>query len=82
LHGGFELLAGDALETEKPVVQRTIVMILARRSRQDGAAFVNGAACDDESADAFAWAVRGLFGQVSDGNGGAHDIVAFLIGLV
>jgi hypothetical protein len=82
LHSGFELLAGDALETEKHVVQRTIVMILARRSRQDSAAFVNGAARDDESAGAFAWAVRGLFAQVSDGNGGAHDIVAFLIGFV
>jgi len=64
LNGGFELFAGDALETEEQVVQRTIVMIFAQRSRQAGAAFVNGTAGDRESGDAFARAVRGLFGQV------------------
>lgn len=64
LNGGFELLAIDALETEEQVVQRTIIMIFARRSRQAGAAFVNGTAGNRESGDAFARTVRGLFGQV------------------
>ena len=69
LNGGFELLAGDALETEEQVVQRTIVMIFAGRSRQAGAAFVNGTAGDRKSGDAFARAVRGLFGQVPGNDG-------------
>ena len=64
LNGGFELAAVDALETEEHVVQRTIVMIFAERSRDAGAAFVNGAAGDGKSGDAFARAVRSLFGQV------------------
>jgi len=62
LHGGFELLAGNALEAEEHIVQRTIVMIFAQRSRQAGAALIDGAAGDGEPGEAFARAVRGLFG--------------------
>jgi len=61
LNGGFELRAGDALETEEHVVERTIVMIFAQRSGDAGAAFIRGAVGDDESAGAFTRAVRGLF---------------------
>ncbi len=82
LNGGFELLAVDALETEEQVVQRTIVMIFAQRSRQAGAAFVNSTAGDRESGDAFARAVRGLFGQVSGDDGGVHNFIVFLVWLI
>src|ERR1017187_677507 len=82
LNGGFELLAIDALETEEQVVQGTIVMIFAQRSRQAGAAFVNSTAGDRESGDAFARAVRGLFGQVSGDDGGVHNFTIFLVWLV
>jgi hypothetical protein len=47
-------------------------MIFAQRSRQAGAAFVNGATGDRESGDAIARTVRGLFGQVSGDDGGIH----------
>jgi len=40
-------------------------VIFAERSRQAGAAFVNGPAGNRESGDAIARAVRGFFGQVS-----------------
>lgn len=73
LNSGFELLAGDALEVEEHIVQRTIVMIFAQRPRQAGATFVNGTADDRESGQALARAVRGLFGQVSGDNGGIHN---------
>jgi hypothetical protein len=65
LNGGFELLTGDALETEEHVVERAIIMIFAQRSRQAGAAFVNSAAGDGESGDAFARTMRRFLGQVS-----------------
>ena len=82
LNGGFELLAGDALETEEPVVQRRIVIIFAERSRQAGAAFVNSPAGDRESGDAFARTVRGFFGQVSGDDGGVHNFIIFLVWFV
>ena len=72
LNGGFELLAGDTLEAEEQIVQRTIVMIFAQRTRQAGAAFIDGTAGDHESGDAFARAARGLFGQVSGNYRGIH----------
>ena len=61
-YGGGELVAGDALEAEELVVQRTVVMIFAERARQAGATFVYGPARDRESADAVAWTVRCLLG--------------------
>jgi hypothetical protein len=57
-------------------------MIFAQRSRQAGAAFVNGTAGDRESGDAFARAVRGLFGQVSGDDGGVHNFIVFLVWFV
>ena len=79
LNGGFELLAVDALESEKQVVQRTVIMIFAERSRQAGAAFVNGPAGDRESGDAFTRTVRGLFGQIPGGNGGGHNFLRVVV---
>ena len=61
-YGGGELVAGDALETEELFVKRTIVVIVAERARQAGAAFVHGPACDGESAEAFTRTVWCLFG--------------------
>ena len=78
-NGRFELFSIDSLEAEQHVVQRTIVMIFTERSSQAGAAFVHGPARDGESADAFARAVRGLFGQVSVNDGCAHSFVSFLV---
>jgi len=75
LDGGFELVAGDALETEEPVVQWTIVVIFAERTRQTGAAFVHGPARDGESADAFPRTVRRLLGQVPVNDGCVHVFV-------
>ena len=72
LHGGFELVAGDSLETEELVVQRTIVVVFAGLARQAGAAFVNSTDGDRESGDPFARAVRGLPGQVSVNDGCVH----------
>ena len=60
LHGGFELAAGDAFETEEPVVQRTVVMIFAEPAPDAGPAFVNGPARDGESGEAFARTGAGL----------------------
>jgi hypothetical protein len=81
LHGGFELAAGDALETEEQVVQRTIIMIFAERSRQAGAAFVNGTDCNRESGDTFARTVRGLFGQIPVNDGGVDIFSLFWFGV-
>jgi hypothetical protein len=72
LNGGLELRAGDALETEKHVVQRTIVMVFAQLSGDAGAAFVYGPACDGESGDAGARAVRGFDGEISVKYGCVH----------
>ncbi len=71
--GGFELVGGDAFETEKNVIQQAIEMIVAERSVEAGAAFVDGAACDDEAADAFARALGGAFAEVFGNDGCAHN---------
>ena len=72
LNGGFEVIAVDAFETEEHVVQRTIVMIFAQLARDAGAAFIRGALGDGESGDAFARAVRRLFGQIPVNDRCAH----------
>jgi hypothetical protein len=54
-------------------------MILAQRASQAGAAFISGTAGDHKSGDAFARAVRGLFGQVPGDNGGIHIAAVFLV---
>jgi hypothetical protein len=51
-------------------------------SRQVGAAFFHGTAGDRESGDAFARAVRGLFGQVPGDDGCGHNCIVFLVWLV
>ena len=61
-YGGGELVAGDALEAEELLVQRTIVVIFAERARQAGAAFIHRPAGDGKSTDTFARTVRGLLG--------------------
>lgn len=73
LYGGCKLVAGDALETEKLFVQRTVVVVFTERARQAGAAFVNSAAGDDESSEARARTVRGLFGQVTVNDWSIHN---------
>ena len=78
LNGCFELRAVDALETEKHVVQRTIIMIFAQCSCQAGAAFVHGTAGDGESGDTFTRAVRGLFSQISIDDAGIHNGIIFV----
>jgi hypothetical protein len=79
LNRGFELAAVDALETEKHVVQRAVIMIFAELARQAGAAFVNRAAGDGESGDAFTRAVRSLFGQIELKDGWIHIFKLLLI---
>jgi hypothetical protein len=77
LNGRFKLAAVDAFETEKHVVQRTIIMILAERPRHARAAFVNGTAGNGKAFDAFARTVRGLFGQVPVNDRCAHNFKFF-----
>ena len=50
-------------------------MIFAQLAGQTGAALVNGALRNDESADAFTRAMRSLLGQVSVNNWGAHNFI-------
>jgi hypothetical protein len=57
-------------------------MIFAQRTRQAGAAFINGTAGDYKSGDAFARAVRSLFGQVSGDDGSVHISTVLLDWLV
>src|SRR3984957_20597494 len=75
LNGGIELAAVDAFESEEHVVQWTIVMIFAQLTGDAGAAFIRGAVGDGESCDAFAWAVRGLLGQVTVNDGCVHVFI-------
>jgi hypothetical protein len=68
------LPAVNALETEKHIVQRAIVMVFSEFSRQAGAALVSRAAGDGESTNAFARTVWGLFGQVSVNDRRVHNL--------
>ena len=78
LNDGFELFAGNAFETEEHIVQRTIVIICAGRSRHAGATFIYSTAGDGESGDAFARTMRGLFGQVAVNDGSSHFLIGWL----
>jgi hypothetical protein len=78
LNSDSKLLASDALKVEKHIVQRTIVTVLAHRSRQAGSAFIDGTAGDRESGEAVARAERRLFGQVSGDYRSAHNSVTVL----
>jgi hypothetical protein len=48
-------------------------MIFAEGSGQAGTAFINSTAGDGKSGDAFARAMRGLFGEVSVNDGCVHN---------
>ncbi len=74
-----ELLFGNALEAEEHIVQRTIVMIFPKFSRQIGAAFVNGPSRNDKSVNAFARAVGRLLHQVSGDDGCVHNRKSLVI---
>lgn len=70
----FELVGRDAFEAKEGIVQWAIEMILAQCSREAGATFINGASCDHESGEAFARAVRGLFGKVWGKERNNHNV--------
>ena len=61
LNGDLELFCRDALEREERIVEWAIIMVLAQRPRQTGAAFIDRAADNRESSKAFAWTARRLF---------------------
>ena len=66
----FEVVGGDADEAEEEVIERAVEVVFAVGAREDGAAFVEGACCDDVAAEDGAWTAGvGAIGEIG-GEGG------------
>ena len=66
----FEVVGGDADEAEEEVIERVVEVVFAVGAREDGAAFVEGACCDDVVAEEGAWTAGvGAIGEIG-GEGG------------
>lgn len=67
---GFEVVGGDADEAEEEVIERAVEVVFAVGAREDGAAFVEGACCDDVAVEDGAWTAGvGAIGEIG-GEGG------------